>query len=75
MPTENVTIVPTKTYQVHAKGVNRATPSMNANPTAKPTSAPFSFARRFHVPSKNTPSIAPYVIDVIVRPATNTGPQ
>src|SRR6202043_525916 len=34
-----------------------------------------SFARRFHVPNKNTPSIAPLEMEAIESPASRTGPH
>src|ERR1700690_1239978 len=74
-PAAKVTTVPTRTYHVKARCVKNLTPIIVAMPAVKPASAPFSLARLFHVPSRNTPSIPPYVIDAIVSPATSTGPQ
>ncbi len=55
--------------------MKRLTASIVPSPKSIPTIAPVAFARLFHMPSKKTPSIAPYVIEVIVNPATSTGPQ
>ena len=53
----------------------RFTAIIVSSPKSIPAIAPFAFARAFHMPSRKTPSIAPYVIEAIVNPATSTGPQ
>src|SRR5271165_3955690 len=74
-PTKKVVSEPIITYQVKAMVVKRKTHRIVASPAIMPASAPFAWARRSMVPSKNNPSRLPSGNAATVNPVSSSGPH